>query len=568
MIPAPDAAASLNVPEIAMGLLGGLALFLFGLEQMASALKAVAGDRLKDILSRLTTNRFRGAFTGALVTAVIQSSSVTTVLVVGFISAGLLTLTQSVGIIIGAKIGTTVTAQIIAFQVTQYALLMIAAGFSLLFFTRREQARHYGAMIMGLGLVFFGMALMAEATEPLRDYPPFINAMVSMQHPLLGILVGAAFTAIVQSSSATIGIVIVLAGRGYISLEAGIALSLGANIGTCVTAMFAAIGKPREAVRAAVVHVCVSVLGVVLWVGFIDFLAQLATSVSPAAAADLAGDARRAAETPRQIANAFTIFNVMNAMVFIWFTGPFAALARRIVPERPPPPESASVQPMYLDGTVLETPAVALEGARKEIVRLGELVRAMLIDMRRAAYTGDRTEVDALVRADDDIDTLHRAIVKYLGEIGRTDLTSSQTRDLLMLMSIANKFEGIGDTIETRVVAAARRRLRSDVIISDQTLAHLLPLHDQVVELFDVMLDAVRRHDAETADQCLERSRDVHRALNDAFHHIAHRLAANAPNRLEAYTVESELIEHLKQVFYFVQRIARSLREIHETAPH
>ncbi|MDH3900994.1 MAG: Na/Pi symporter, partial [Gammaproteobacteria bacterium] len=277
-----------------MTLFGGLALFLFGMEQMADALKAVAGERMKIILAKLTTNRFMGAATGAFVTAIIQSSSVTTVLVVGFITAGLMSMAQSIGIIMGANIGTTITAQIVAFKVTKYALLMVAAGFGMLFFSKQEKIRQYGGMLMGLGLVFFGMSVMSEGMRPLRSYQPFLDLMTSMETPLIGILIAAGFTGLIQSSSATTGIVIVMATQGFITLQAGIALAFGANIGTCITAMLAAIGKPREAVRAAVVHVLFNVFGVLLWLGLISQLAEFVTWLSPSHP-DLSGTDRLAA---------------------------------------------------------------------------------------------------------------------------------------------------------------------------------------------------------------------------------------------------------------------------------
>ncbi|MBT4138847.1 MAG: Na/Pi cotransporter family protein, partial [Candidatus Latescibacteria bacterium] len=208
----------LQVGPILMGLVGGLALFLFGMEQMTAALKTVAGPGMKTMLARLTTNRFKAALTGAFVTAVIQSSSVTTVLVVGFISAGLLSLSQSIGIIMGANIGTTITAQIIAFKITHYALLLIAVGFASNFLSKNENLKQYGLMMMGLGLIFLGMDFMSNATRPLRSYGPFIALMKNMQNPLAGILLGTVFTALVQSSSATTGVVIVLAGQGFITL--------------------------------------------------------------------------------------------------------------------------------------------------------------------------------------------------------------------------------------------------------------------------------------------------------------------------------------------------------------
>ncbi|MEN8149429.1 MAG: Na/Pi symporter, partial [Planctomycetota bacterium] len=245
------AAADPDFAAVAVGLLGGLSLFLFGMGQLTDSLREVAGGRMRVLLGKLTTNRYTAAITGAFVTAVIQSSSVTTVLVVGFISAGLMSLAQSVGVIMGANVGTTITAQIIAFKVTEYALVLVTVGFAGLFFSKRDQARQIGGMIMGLGLIFFGMNLMSEAAHPLRDYEPFVDAMRSIDNPIMGIALGAAFTAIVQSSSATTGIVIVMATQGFITLEAGIALALGANIGTCFTAVLAAVGKQRAAMQAA-----------------------------------------------------------------------------------------------------------------------------------------------------------------------------------------------------------------------------------------------------------------------------------------------------------------------------
>ncbi|MCP4040832.1 MAG: Na/Pi cotransporter family protein, partial [Gammaproteobacteria bacterium] len=223
--------------QMAMTLFGGLAIFLYGMELMTDSLKAVAGDRMKTILEKLTTNRFAGVVTGAGVTAVVQSSSVTTVIVVGFVTAGLMNLSQAIGVIFGANIGTTITAQIVAFKVTKYALLMVSVGFLMMMVSKKEHIKHWGAMLMGLGFVFFGMSVMSGAMKPLRSYQPFLDMMTQMENPLIGILIAAAFTGLIQSSSATTGIVIVMATEGLVTLPAGIALAFGANVGTCVTAM-------------------------------------------------------------------------------------------------------------------------------------------------------------------------------------------------------------------------------------------------------------------------------------------------------------------------------------------
>ena len=404
-----ESAEAIPLFALLMGLFGGLALFLYGMDQMSQSLEEVAGDRMKAILSRLTSNRLMGALTGAFVTAVIQSSSVTTVLVVGFITAGLMSLSQSIGIILGANIGTTITAQIIAFKVTKFALLMVAVGFGMLFFGRRERLRQYGTGLMGLGLVFFGMGVMGDAMSPLRTYEPFLAWMARLETPAIGIVAGALFTALVQSSSATAGIVIVLASQGLISLAAGIAVIFGANIGTCITALLASIGKPREAVRASVVHVLFNVIGVLIWLPFIDQLAALVTQVSPVAQ-DLTGTAKLAAETPRQIANSHTVFNVANTLIFLPFTGLLAGLVERLVPDRPEK-EGFRVRAKYLDEELLSTPSLALDRARLEILHLGDYVMEMMRRILPAMLIGERAELEEIAEMDDRVDRLHGQIV-------------------------------------------------------------------------------------------------------------------------------------------------------------
>ena len=312
---------------------GGLALFLYGMRSMTEALKTVAGSGMKNLLARLTSNRFVAAIAGTIVTAVVQSSSVTTVLAVGFISAGLLNLSQSIGVILGANVGTTITAQIVAFAVYKYGLLMIAIGFFANVLARRERAKQWSTALMGLGLIFFGMELMSISTGPLRQWPPFIDLMQNTANPLLAVAMGAVFTAIVQSSSATTAIVIVLASQGLITLESGIGLIFGANIGTCVTAFISAIGRPREALQAAWAHIFFNVAGVMLWIFFIPEFANTVRAISPVSE-QLEGLQRLAADTPRQIANAHTVFNVGNLLLFIWFTGPMGRLVNRIVPKK------------------------------------------------------------------------------------------------------------------------------------------------------------------------------------------------------------------------------------------
>ncbi|MCC9609422.1 Na/Pi cotransporter family protein [Blastopirellula sp. JC732] len=545
------AATTINALEISIGLLGGLALFLYGMHQMSDGLKAVAGDGLKVLLGRLTTNRFTAVFTGAAVTAVIQSSSVTTVLVVGFVSAGLMTLQQSIGVIMGSNIGTTVTAQIIAFQVTKYAWLMVAVGFGSWSFSRSAVLRNYGAMLLGLGMLFLGMDQMSSATYPLRSFEPFIDLMGRMDNPALAILLGAAFTAVIQSSSAATGIVIMLASQGVLSLDAGIALAIGANIGTCVTAILSSIGKPVDARRAAVVHVMFNVLGALLWVFLIGYLAEMSRWISPEFP-NLEGTQRLAAETPRQIANANTLFNVANTLILIWFTGPIAKLATRIVPE-PPIEEVKRIEPMYLDPEFLQTPALALDRVRLELTHMGELIVEMLQSAPTAVLYGDKGDLRALKHLDDDVDILHVAILDYLRQIQRAELTPDHASQIQTLILVANYLENSGDLIETNLVTQGKRRIKRKVSLPPAVVQE--PLEKIVLESMQAAVQAIRPDDQKVPIEIESRQALVDQLAEEATEKLALQLVEGGEEAIQPFRIQTDLINVLKRLFHNAKRI-------------
>ena len=527
--------------EIIMGLFGGLALFLFGLDQLAGGLQAAAGESMKVFLAKLTKNRVLGAITGAVVTAVLNSSSVTTVLVVGFISAGLMTLSQSIGVIMGANIGSTATAQIVAFNVTRYALAMVGIGFAMLFVGKRDKVREWGSMIMGLGLVFFGMGVMGDSMAPLRTYEPFMELMIKMEMPILGILVGALFTGLVQSSAATMGIAIVMASGGLVTLPAGIALALGANIGTCVTALLAAIGRPRDGQRAAAAHVLFNVLGVILWVGFIDQLAELAIRFSPASP-ELAGSARLAAEVPRQIANANTIFNVINTMLFLPFTGVFAAVI---------------IEPKYLDTSLLTTPSMALDRVRMEIDHMGEVVESMWNRLGEAFELRERGIFDEVAHMDDQVDILHAEIVGYLGEIRQREMSDTESHDFLGLMSATNYLESIGDVLETAMVELGHLMLDKNLYASRTMRLALNGLGETVGRSVDAAIRSVTESSESAAREVLSVRQEVNRQIEEVMQHQAAKLGPDDPKRLDLFRLETGLVDALKRTFTLAKRIAR-----------
>lgn len=525
------------------GLLGGLALFLYGMDQLADALRGLAGDRMRTLIARLTTNRWKGALTGAVATAILQSSSVTTVLVVGFATAGLMTTLQSVGVIIGANVGTTVTAQIVAFHVTEYALILVALGFGLVFFGRRERWKLYGTAILGLGIVFLGMREMGDAMAPLRTHQPFLDVMAALHVPVLGVLAGAVFTAIVQSSSATTGVVIVLSAQGVIPLDAGILLVLGANVGTCVTALLAALRKPREAQRAALIHVLFNVLGVAVWIAFVPWLEDLVRRITPA-------------DTARQLANAHTVFNVANALLFLPLAGVLDRTVHLLRPDRPSDAVDPG-RPRYLDASALATPSIALDRARMETLRLGDRARAMLEAALPAVLEGPRAALDRIAAMDDAIDRLYGRIVTYLGDVGREALTAEQTADLVRLMEAAHDLENIGDIVETNLVALGRRRLDQGVKVSPATRQVLRDFHAEVMRAFDAALTAVAQRSEEAARVVVGMKPAINRMAEAAAEHGADRLVAPEPHRLPAYAIELDVMESLKRVYYFAKRMAR-----------
>ena len=535
-------------------LLGGLALFLYGMEKMTDGLKAAAGRQMNTLLAKLTGNPVLGAVTGAIVTAVIQSSSVTTVLVVGFVSAGLMTLVQSVGVIFGANVGTTVTAQIVAFNTTALAFPLIAIGFVMTFLWKQGVARHYGAMLIGLGLIFYGMAAMGSAMAPLRSHEGFAQLLQSLQNPILGMLAGAAFTALVQSSSATIGLAVVMATQGLLSLPAGIAILFGAKIGTGITAILAAIGKPQDAKRAAAVHVLFNVLGAVIWLPFIAQLAGLAEMISPVAP-HLQGVERLAEEVPRQIANAATIWATANTLIFLPFAALFATMAIKIIPDRAVE-ERAIIRPRYLDDALIQVPSMALERARMELGHMAELTEGMLAKVRSALQSRDLSE---LSRQHDQVVVLREAVLAYLQHVGRAELSDAEADEHARLVAAAGEIEHMSGAISRELVPLAQTLKEANTTPSQETTDLLGRLFQAIQESAHSALRALVEKD-ERAAQTVVASRDAILELISEFHRQqAARLAGDDPDRLLKHRVQLETLDRMRRLYSVAEHMAISV---------
>jgi len=543
--------------QLLLGLFGGLALFLGGLQLLSEGMKKAAGQALKTVLAKLTTNRFTGALTGAFVTGVLNSSTVTTLLVVGFISAGFMTLAQSVGVIMGANIGSTVTAQLLAFNLSAYSLGPVAIGFFMMFSAKQEKVKYYGMMIMGIGLVFYGMGLMSSGMTPLRTYEPFLVILKGLENPLAGIAAGALFTAIVQSSAATVGIAIAMASEGLLALPAGIALALGANIGTAATTAFMGIlsSKSAEATRASVVHVAFNVLGTLIWLPVIWLLVDLSVWVSPASP-ELQGAAKAAAEVPRQIANANTLFNVLNTVLFIGFTGWFAKMAERIVPDRELPP-GVIVQAQYLDDGALEAPSVALQAVRLELGRVGAITVGMLRDVGPALRDRDLERIEDIARRDDEVDILEAEIFRYLGKIRVGHMTEHESAEMQQLMVATDNLENLADVIETDMVALARKQVNIKSATEGETQTILVELFESTLEAVELAVQAVRDNDQRAAESVMIMKDTIRDQSERLLERKATRLVADDPDYLDLVRMQMSFVDQMRRIYTLAKRIAK-----------
>ena len=528
---------------IIIGLFGGLAIFLFGMEIMTAGLKNVAGSRMKDLLGKWTTNKWKAVGAGAVITAIIQSSSVTTVTTVGFVSSGLMTLEQAMGVIMGANIGTTITAHLVAFDIVQFAFVLAILGFGLMSFSKKGQIKQVGLVLMGLGLLFIGMELMGLAMEPLAEYEPFVEAMSSLERILPAMIVGAVFTALVQSSSATIGIVVAMAGQGLITLETGIALVLGANIGTSVTAVLGSLGQSREAQQTAAFHVIFNTVGALIWIPFIDQLASICTQIAPD---DLA----------RQIAWSTTIFNVANTFIFIWFTAPLARLVRRLVPDRPEA-EIPIVEPKYLEEDLLDKPALALDRVRLELERTSEYTLEVVDKAVPVVSAGSEEELAELATMAKNLESLHGAVISYLRKLAHQQIMNPELTQLAVnYLTTANYLQNISNMVKANLVSLGRDRLSQDVQVSEETAKQLTQLQEQVSLGIDQSVNSLLEKDDSQAKAVYARLPELKQQTDEVETRIALRLTADEPNRVATYRLETEIIENLKNMYFVAMRIA------------
>ncbi len=465
-------------------LLGSLGMFLYGMKMMSDGLENAAGDRMRRVLEVLTNKRLAAVGVGAGVTAVIQSSSATTVMVVGFVNAGLMTLLQATGVIMGANIGTTITGQLIAFKLSDIAPFILFAGMVLTVFVKKRMVTRIGEIILGFGILFVGLSLMSQAMKPLQDDEGFRNLLVSFKSPVIGVLFGAIFTAIIQSSSASVGILQALAGLGIIGLDSAVYVILGQNIGTCITAILAAIGTSSNSKRAAGIHLMFNIIGSIIYLGLLAVFPSIVTMVASWSPDNVA----------RQIANFHTMFNVTVTILLFPFAKLMVRLITRIIPEKHEP-DSVEKKLLYLDERIAQTPSIALSQTLKEMSRLGEIAVDNFRRSLDSFFNRDEQKANRVMNVEKTIDYLTHHITHYLIEFRGMELSEHDLKIMGSLHHVIIDMERIGDLAEN-IAGFSLSLIERRAGLSQEAQNELHTMADKTMETLRLSLEIFAKRDS------------------------------------------------------------------------
>ncbi|EGT3850601.1 Na/Pi cotransporter family protein [Clostridioides difficile] len=474
--------------NIIISLMGGLGLFLYGMNLMGEGLQKSAGTKLKKIIKLLTSNLFMGVLVGTGVTAVIQSSSATTVMVVGFVNAGIMTLKQAIGVIMGANIGTTVTAQLVSFDLTGMAPVALGVGIILYLFGNKPRIKNIAEILIGFGILFTGMDFMKMAVEPLRDYQGFTDLLVTFgRYPLLGLLLGFGITAIIQSSSASMGMLVALAAEGLVPLSAALPILYGQNIGTCVTSLLSSIGANKNARRAAMMHLIFNVLGTVIFLIFLNKpVVSMVTSWDPSNVA-------------RQIANTHTLFNIISVLILLPFTNLIIKLAIKLVPDRAGDIDEDETKTIkYIDDRMIETPSIALANTIKEALRMGEKAKESLNASMEALVEHSTEKIDKTYRRERLINDLQKAILNYLLKLSKAPLDDGSREVVDTLFNTVNDIERIGDHAKN-IAELSQVAIDSNISFSEEGQSELDVMYNRVVSAYTYALESMRTDNVDLA---------------------------------------------------------------------
>lgn len=521
-----------------LGLAGGLALFLYGLNTLKSNLEQLAGEKIRYVIHHLTGNVIYGIITGIIITFIFQSSSATTVLLIGFANAELITLTQAMGVILGADIGTTFTVQIVSWNIYQYSIIFIIFGVMLSFTKRKKRTLLVGNLLTGIGMVFLGMKLMSDATEPLKEiyyFQQIINYSKGNPFPLL--IISTIFTAIIQASAGTIGLLISLSVSGSIdSMDVAIPVIFGANIGTCATAIIAGSPSSPEGKRIALGHLFFKVAGVLIFYPFKEELATFASFT--------------ATTLPHQIANAHTIFNVLLTIIFAPFVNIIAILINFMITERIE--ESKKFAPKYLDKSALRTPSLALAYSMREILHMADIVSEML---KKSILTFKDEHYDLigeLKAMDNKVDLLYQELKMYITKASLNPLSDELANVNVHQLTIIINLENIGDVVDKNILMLAQKRATQHSIFSEEGLKELLDYHQSVCKNFDLAISAFTGKNTELARQVLENSKRIDELLHTYTENHLQRLRKGLKESIETSSIHLDLLSNLQRINTYI----------------
>ena len=484
--------------QIVISLLGGLGLFLYGMNLMGESLEKVAGSKMKKIIELLTKNIFMGVLLGAVVTAVIQSSSATTVMVVGFVNAGLMGLPQAVGVIMGANIGTTVTAQIVSFDLTGMAPLALGIGILLYLFAGNEKYKQVGEVFIGFGLLFTGMESMKLAVSPLAEYKGFTDLLSTFgRYPILGLLLGFGITAIIQSSSAAMGMLVVLASQGLVPLSSALPILYGQNIGTCVTSLISSIGANKNAKRAAMIHLIFNILGTIIFLILLNgIVVKFVVSLDPGNVA-------------RQIANVHTIFNIVSTILLLPCNKLIVKLAMRIVPDKEDELEEDESRVIkYIDDRMIQTPPIALASTIKEVARMGEKARDSDDYAMEGILEASSEGIERCFKQEKSINQLQKTILNYLLKLSKAPLSEEDRETVDTLFNTVNDIERIGDHAEN-LGEIAQSAIDGQVYFSEQGQNEISDMYNKVIASYSYALEAMVTSDVNLACKVIKMEEQV-----------------------------------------------------------
>lgn len=481
----------MNGINMFIGLFGGLGLFLYGMKMMGDGLANTSGEKLKKIFEKITSNPIKGVATGAAITAVIQSSSATTVMVVGFVNAGLMNLYQAAAVIMGANIGTTVTAQLIAFNLDNIIPLFLGVGSLTILFSKGNKSREIGNIILGLGILFLGMELMKDTMSPLAESPAFATLIMKLEgNTLLGILTGAMMTAVIQSSSASTGIIVVLASTGALPLAVAVPILFGNNIGTCITALLSSIGTSKTAKKAALIHLFFNIFGTLIFLPFINPLISLVQSISPGGTIEI----------KRQIANAHTIFNVTNTIIMVPFIKYLVLLVNKIIPGED---EVQTMGVKYIDDRLLETPVIAVGQATKEVVRMANLAKENVQLAMACFINNNESDIRTVYENEKLINLLEDEITSYLVKLSSSELSEKQTIIVTSMFNVVNDIERIGDHAEN-LADITSEKIQKNLSFSTEALEELDGMYKYIVYALEISIESFENNDIIKAESIME----------------------------------------------------------------